>query len=183
MHQATTDFGKTGKAQGTQCPVCGAVLGTVSSGETQQGPCAPHEVWKVRVSSVSHPNADENPSLCQALAESVWFSVGSSRPLETLNKVLRKATAPHGSSSSLGGHITLQDRMLWGSRAAPGGVHQGCAHNTALLPLSTLTTCKPEGAQATAFMEELCCFERTFSTFPVSTLQTNRDPSAEPAVT
>lgn len=101
VHQATTDFGKTGKAQGTQCPVCGAVLGTVSSGETQQGPCAPHEVWKVRVSSVSHPNADENPSLCQALAESVWFSVGSSRPLETLNKVLRKAMAPHGSSSSL----------------------------------------------------------------------------------
>lgn len=86
VHQATTDFGKTGKAQETQYPVCRAVLGTVSSGETQQGPCAPHEVWKVRVSSVSHPNTDENPSLCQVLAESVWFSVGSSRPLETLSQ-------------------------------------------------------------------------------------------------
>lgn len=53
VHQAKTDFGKTGKAQETQYPVCGVVLGTVSSGETQQGPCAPHEVWKVRVSSVS----------------------------------------------------------------------------------------------------------------------------------
>lgn len=86
VRQATTDFGKTGKAQGTQCPVCGVVLGIVSSGETQQGPCAPHEVWKVRLSSASHPNADENPSLCQTLAESAWFSVGSSRPLETLSQ-------------------------------------------------------------------------------------------------
>lgn len=86
MHQATTDFGKTGKAQGTQYPMCGVILGTVSSGETQRGPCAPHEVWKVRVSSVSHPNADKNLNLCWGLAESVWFSVHSSQPVETLSQ-------------------------------------------------------------------------------------------------
>lgn len=42
---------------------------------------------------------------------------------------------------------------------------QGCAHSTALLPLSTLTTCKPEGAQATALMEELQGETRRASSF------------------
>lgn len=61
------------------------VLGTVSSGESQQGPCAPHEVWKVRVSSVSHPLHTE-PEPHWGLAESVRFSVGSSQPFETLSQ-------------------------------------------------------------------------------------------------
>lgn len=79
--------------------------------------------------------------------------------------------APHGFSSSLEGHITFPDGR-WGPTLLLRVRHQGCAHSTALLPLSTLTTCKPEGAHATALIEELCCLESTFSTFPVSTLQT-----------
>lgn len=172
VHQATTDFGKTGKTQGTQYPMCGAVLGTVSSGETQQGPCAPHEVWKVRVSSVSHPHATRTGTPARDVRFSLVLCWFFSPIRDFKSKFLGKVRwVPYSSSSSLGGHITLQDGLR-GPTLLLRVRHQGCAHSTALLPLSTLTTCKPEGAHATALIEELCCLERTFSTFPVSTLHT-----------
>lgn len=172
MHQATTDFGKDGKSTGDPIPdVWGCPWHCVQWGDPA-GTCAPHEVWKVRVSSVSHPHATRTGTPARDVRVSLvlcWFF----SPIRDLkSKFLGKVRwVPYSFSSSLGGHITLQDGLR-GPALLLKVRHQGCAHSTALLPLSTLTTCKPEGAHATALIEELCCLERTFSTFPVSTLHT-----------
>lgn len=163
---------KTGKAQGTQYLMCGAVLGTVSSGETQQGPVLPMRYGRSElVVFPTHMRQEPEPLLGDVRVSLVlcWFF----SPIRDLkSKFLGKVRwVPYSFSSSLGGHITLQDGLR-GPALLLKVRHQGCAHNTALLPLSTLTTCKPEGAHATALIEELCCLERTFSTFPVSTLHT-----------
>lgn len=188
MHWATAGFGRTGgSTEGAPTPGRVGCLALPPSEDTS-GACAPPtEVWKIRASSVSHPSQGKSLKLCkwlQAQIFSLLFFQGirglSQNPQESWP---RQATTPHGPSSSLDvkatpstpparteleGHVSLRLRI----RSLPGRCHQYSDHSTALLPLSTLTTWEPDGDHATALMDEPCCFERTFSTFPESTLQT-----------
>lgn len=135
------------------------------------------------------PKSRQEPEPLLSDCRARFFQCYSFGPLETSAKILRNPvqrqathhTAPARPWRSKP-HPThhLPRQSLRSLCASPASVplspswrcHQYSDHSTALLPLSTLTTWEPEGDHATALMDELCCLERTFSTFPESTLQT-----------